>query len=327
MILYKDKNTKIKNVRKSATAISKATFLNLEALLTVSFCCYYQQIKNFFDNYRGDNMYIMNDEKLEKALQVAIDASKEAGTKLKKHYGRVESEAKSDSGNHAGDVVTQLDRLTESFLSKQFKKFDPKIGFRGEEFGVENHADTTWLVDPIDGTSHFVRGIPFCTTMIALVQNGEVVMSVINDFIRDEVYWAIKGKGSYKDGARIYVSDRSLKQAVLSFETRLENLENMETYLNVRELAGGIVSTVNCGFEFSLIASGKLDARITKDPYGFDWDYAPGTLLVEEAGGIVRNHGSDNYDFTNHEFIAANPVIFAELTEGRDAIFPKSGQK
>jgi myo-inositol-1(or 4)-monophosphatase len=271
-------------------------------------------------------MYIMKDEKLEKALQVAIDAAKEAGIELIKHYGRIESEVKSDSGNQAGDVVTKLDRQTERFLSDQFKKFDPKIGFRGEEFGVENHADTTWLVDPIDGTSHFVRGIPFCTTMIALVRNGEVVMSVINDFVRDEVYWAVKGKGAFKDGNRIHVSNRPLKQAVLSFETRLENPENMEAYLKVREKAGGTVSTVNCGFEFSLIASGKLDARITKDPYGYDWDYAPGTLIVKEAGGVVRNHGSDSYDFTNHEFIAANPVIFAELTEGRDSVFPNGGQ-
>jgi len=199
--------------------------------------------------------------------------------------------------------------------------FDDSIGFRGEEFGVENHADITWLVDPIDGTSHFVRGIPFCTTMIALVENGTVVMSVINDFVREETYWAIRGKGAFKDGERIFVSNRPLSQAVLSFETRLENPENIESFIKVRKAAGGILSTINCGFEFTMIASGKLDARITQDPYGHDWDYAPGTLLVEEAGGIVKNHGSNNYDFTNHNYIAANPLVFKELTQGDNAIF------
>lgn len=265
----------------------------------------------------------MNDERLEQALRVAIEAAQEAGKELIKHYGQVESEAKGDSGDEAGDIVTKLDRQTERFLSERFKAFDPTIGFRGEEFGVENEADITWLVDPIDGTSHFVRGLPFCTTMIALVENGRVVLSVINDFVRGETYWAVRGKGAFKDGKRIHVSDRPLNRAVLSFETKLDKPENIDIYLKVIKAAGGVVSTVNCGFEFSMVASGKLDARITKDPYGYDWDYAPGSLLVEEAGGIVKNHSSDSYDFTDHDYIAANPNVYTALTAGDSAIFGK----
>lgn len=265
----------------------------------------------------------MNEQRLNEALKVAIDAAQQAGKELIKHYGQVESEAKGESGDLAGDIVTKLDRQTETFLSEQFKKFDPTFGFRGEEFGVENQADIMWLVDPIDGTSHFVRGLPFCTTMIALVENGKVILSVINDFVRSETYWAVRGKGAFKDGERIHVSDRPLNQAVLSFETRLGKPENMDTYLKVQKAAGGLVSTINCGFEFVMVASGKLDARITKDPYGYDWDYAPGSLLVEEAGGVVKNHFSNSYDFTNHDYIAANPAVYSALTDGDNPIFGK----
>jgi myo-inositol-1(or 4)-monophosphatase len=259
----------------------------------------------------------MNDKKLQQALKIAIESAQEAGEELAKHYGRIESDVKSSTGDEAGDIVTKLDRETESFLSKQFKKFDSNIGFRGEEFGVENHADITWLVDPIDGTSHFVRGLPFCTTMIALVDNGTVVLCVINDFVRQNTYWAVRGHGAFMDGERIHVSDRPLSKAVLSFETKLDKAENMETYLKVRKAAGGTVSTVSCGFEFSMVASGKLDARITKEPYGSDWDYAPGTLLVKEAGGVVCNHGKDEYDYADHDFIAANPRVHKDLVDGK----------
>ena len=257
----------------------------------------------------------MDDKKLQKALEVAIESAQNAGTELIQHYGKIGPESKKETGDEAGDVVTRLDRKTESFLSKKFKEFDPKIGFRGEEFGVESHADITWLVDPIDGTSHFIRGLPFCTTMIALVDNGTVVLAVINDFVRKNTYWAVRGQGAFMDGKRIYVSDRPLSKAVLSFEAKLDKPENMDTYLKVRKAAGGMVHTVNCGFEFSMVASGKLDARITKDPYGYDWDYAPGSLLVEEAGGVVRNHGKKSFDYTNHDFIAANPNVYKDLID------------
>ncbi len=268
----------------------------------------------------------MNKQKLQESLELAIESAREVGQKLVKHYGNVEIEAKSDSGNVARDIVTELDRQTETFLSEKFKEFDPTIGFRGEEFGVENHANTTWLVDPIDGTNHFVRGLPFCTTMIALVENGTVILAVIHDFVRGETYWATKGGGAFKDGEPIHVSTRPLDQAVLSIETKIDKPENTELYLKIKKRLGGTIETVNCGFEFAMIASGKIDGKVTKDPYGFDWDYAAGTLLVEEAGGIVRNHGRADYDFTNHDFIAANPAVYEALTTGAEAIFPIEGQ-
>lgn len=259
---------------------------------------------------------------LNKALEIARSAAIEAGEELIKHYGNVEYEAKTETGNTATDIVTKLDRQTESLLSERLSKFDSGVGFRGEEFGVTKEGSKTWLVDPIDGTNHFVRGLPFCNTMIALIDDGQVVLSVIHDFVRKDTYWAIKGQGAYKNDQKIHVSNRSLNQSLLSFETHQDKPENQKPYFQIQKDGANIISTVNCGFEFSMVASGRYDARLAFDGYGFDWDYAPGSLLVQEAGGIVANIGSNKYDYKNHNLIATNPVIFKELTEGKNPIFP-----
>lgn len=262
----------------------------------------------------------MTDKDLEQALRIARQAVTEAGQKLKQFHGNIETLTKGDGSSVSG-VVTELDRETEQFLARELGKFSADIGFRGEEFGVQSHADTTWLVDPIDGTAHFIRGTPFCTTMVALIENGEVVLSVIHDFVRGDTYWAIRGGGAYCNEQRISVSQRSLKQSLVSFETKLEKPENHQKYFAVRRRAG-IISTINCGYEFAMIASGKLDGRIGLDPYGMDWDFAPGSLLVTEAGGIATNIGRDTYDYKNHDYVIANQQVHRELTAGADALFP-----
>lgn len=262
----------------------------------------------------------MTDIELKQAAIVARQAAAKAGVELKKYYGKVEVLSKGDGSSISG-VVTELDRQTEQFLQKELSAFSDKIGFRGEEFGVHTHADTTWLVDPIDGTAHFVRGIPFCTTMIALIEHGEVVLSIIHDFVNDNTYWAIRGGGAFCNETKLSVSKRSLRQSLVSFETRLEDSENYQKYLAVREQAG-IVATINCGFEFAMVASGKLDARIGLKPYGMDWDFAPGSLLVHEAGGVATNIGKKTYNYTDHDYIIGNPLVHKELTTGENPIFP-----
>lgn len=251
-------------------------------------------------------------------LSAAKKTARLAGEILIKGYGKIEvNTIKSKS---PVDVVTKLDTDIENFIATELEKYDPSIGFYGEEFGIRKKSNKFWLVDPIDGTAHFIRGIPFCTTMIALVENGEVVLSVIYNFVTKELFEAEKGKGAKLNGVDIHVSDRSLQEAYLSVETKLAVEKNLKVYLALRETSI-MIHTVNCGYEFGLIASGKLDGRICLDPFGKDWDYAPGALLVSEAGGVVKNMGSDTYDYTNHNFIATNAKIYNELTKGPSALF------
>lgn len=210
------------------------------------------------------------------------------------------------------DVVTVLDQKVEKFLRDKLAEVYPDIQFVGEEEGGNRDAERFWLVDPIDGTGHYMRGLPFCTTMLALIEKGVVIFSVIYDFLNDDIYWAGKGKGAYKNDLQIHVSDRNFEDAYICSESRVYKKYNQEFLGKIIEKAS-YFATVNTGWEYAMVASGKLDARISFDPWGFDYDFAPGSLLVSEAGGIVTNIGSSKYDYKNIDFIAGNPKVAKEL--------------
>lgn len=233
---------------------------------------------------------------------------------LMPHYGFAKSLYQKEVSQ--ATVVTKLDIKVEKFLKKELKKVYPEIDFVGEETGGNRQANTFWLVDPIDGTNLFMRGIPMCSTMIALIQNGQPIYSLIYDFVSHTAYWAEKGQGAYQNKKRIYVSQRSLKESYMGYESHIEKKNNMVKYLLLRKKAV-LVKTVSAGWEFAMTACGKLDGRISYDPYGNDYDFVPGALLVAEAGGVVVNPGSDKYDFRNTNIIATNKIIYKELVKSR----------
>jgi fructose-1,6-bisphosphatase/inositol monophosphatase family enzyme len=228
-------------------------------------------------------------------------------------------------GDHDNDFVTDLDVAVEERLRERLGGAFPGVPFVGEETGGDRSAPTRWLCDPIDGTGHFVRGTPFCTTMLALVDDNVPVMSVIYDFVHDVVWSAEAGKGAFRNGEATRVSDRPLRRAYVSWETHLDKEENLRRHLALASRCT-FIKTLNAGYEFGLVAEGRLDGRLCFDPYGKDYDFAAGALIVREAGGVVANVGRRDYDVTNLNFLAANPVVFAELTEGSDALFPIAGE-
>lgn len=254
------------------------------------------------------------------ARRAAEQAALAVAPALVAGYGRAPVTAsKSDS---PADVVTALDLETERRLAELLGAFDAGIAFRGEEFGGDAAAATTWLVDPIDGTGHFVRGVPWCSTMISLIDGNEVVVAVIHCFATGELYSAAAGQGATLNGEPTFVSDRSLQEAYLVMEMDLTAAPgNAELRRRIQQRTGTL-DLFAAGYPNGLVTSGRLDGRLNVDPFGKDWDYAPGALLVREAGGVVANLGSTTYDYRDHSFLAVNPRIFAELTEGPEALFP-----
>ncbi len=219
------------------------------------------------------------------------------------------------------NIVTQLDFDVENFVSSELQKKYPDIPFVGEENGGDRGAERFWIMDPIDGTAHFVRGLPFCTSQIALVVDGKITCSVIYDFVSDKMYYAEAGEGAFCESERIHVSNRPLAASYIVCESKIQKSENLAIRQELFEQAV-LFQSISAGWEFAMVASGKLDGRVMLDPYGKDYDLLPGALLVAEAGGTVANIGSNSYDYKNLNFIAANPVIYKELTEGDGAIFP-----
>lgn len=243
-----------------------------------------------------------------------------AGRQLKKHHGKIDILGhKNDI--HDASVLTKLDLETEHTITNRLLKLFPNIGIYGEEYGQQGNKNRYFTIDPIDGTAHFVRGLPFSTCMVALIEDNRVIFSLIYDYLNNDFYWAEAGLGARKNRSRIHVSDRPINRSYISFEKNINIKGSLEKYILMDKLCV-LFHSINCGWEFAMVASGKLDGRIAFNSYTKLWDQAPGSLLVAEAGGIVRNIGSDTYDVTNLNIIATNNQIYDSLTEGKNAVFP-----
>lgn len=244
------------------------------------------------------------------AIKVIQNVLDDVKPELMENYGQIGHDVK-----HDNTVVTRLDHEIEEKLKIALSKFDDTIPFVGEEGGLNLDSDTFWLVDPIDGTEHFVRGLPFCSNMVTLVVNYKPVLAIINMFTTDQLYTAIENKGAFCNGQRLRVSDVPMSRAILEFETNTVIPECLEKWIEVRKEIYGYVNFLSSGSGYSTTANGKIEGRIVMNGWGYPWDYAPGALMVSEAGGKVANIGSDNYDIRNLNLIAATPVVFDRLQE------------
>lgn len=230
---------------------------------------------------------------------------------LKPQWGNVSSRSKEDQWQ---SVVTDADMQAERHLATRLEALYPDIAFVGEEGGGPRDAARLWLVDPIDGTRHFVDGEHGCTSMLALVVDGSVEFSAIYDFVEDTMYWAEKGKGAFCEETPIHVrTGTDLGTARIICEINLEKNDNHRLFSELGTVTHAERSRV-AGWEFVQVARGEYDARICKDSYGYDYDFAPGTFLVAEAGGTVVNLGSPSYDYRITDLYAGNPNLASHLS-------------
>lgn len=213
-------------------------------------------------------------------------------------------------------AVTEMDTLVEERLRAALHTYDASVGFSGEETGVDYGQKTFWLADPIDGTEPFIRGLSFATNMIALIDNGQPIMGIIYNFSLGDYYLAIKGHGATCNGHAIRVSDRSIDRAFVSVgSVRTEYQEGFGLGDQLRKELGvpAIPKFCATGSELMAVATGAIEARLTYKGHAKPWDYAPGAIIVQEAGGRIANIGSDSYDYRNTDVIAANPAVFGEI--------------
>lgn len=224
------------------------------------------------------------------------------------NHGVIAHVKKSDNSS-----LTELDMQVEKELIATIKSVDNSVGFFGEEFGQQGNTDRFWTIDPIDGTEAFIRGLPFCTNMLAYIEQGEVKASVIYNFVLDEYYQAVKGAGATCNGKPVHVSTRDISHACIEFEIRPTEQANINMYFEIPKFS--MVKFSAAGFGFCQVARGSTEARISYNAYGKIWDYAPGSLLVAESGGIVANIGHNKYAYENRDLIASNANVHTDLQE------------
>lgn len=213
-------------------------------------------------------------------------------------YGNIDHQTKS----HENDVVTELDKQLEGELRDLLQKFDPTINIVGEEYGGES-GGTFWTIDPIDDTQAFVRGLPYCSTMISLVVEDEPVLGVVYNFALDDFYSAISGKGAFCNGKAIHVANRPINQAYIRTHVEKEL---------IGVLAKKAYRVAVTGFVLDL-ARGAIDGYITTGSMGEIWDYIPRAVIIKEAGGTVTNLGKDTYDWHNKSIVACSPNLHEQL--------------
>ncbi len=227
-------------------------------------------------------------------MNVMVNASRKAARGLTRDFGEVENLQVSVKG--PSDFVSAADKKAENTLYKELSKARPKFGFLMEESGVVEGEDKShrWIIDPLDGTTNFLHGIPHFAISIALECDGQIIAAVVHNPITDELYFAEKGKGAFLDAP---YTERRLR---VSARTRLENSvigtgiphlgrgDHPRYQAQLRAVMGevaGIRRFGSAALDLAYIAAGRLDAYWEEDLKL--WDIAAGLLLVQEAGGVV----------------------------------------
>lgn len=208
--------------------------------------------------------------------------------------------------------VTDLDIEIENAVQSALKIKHPMIPVYGEETGYGIDSDAVfWLVDPIDGTKSFIQGLPTFSNMAVLIEHGTARAAVIYNPSRDEMYTAIKGHGTYKNNIRMDITFIASSDVVLC---KNEFAGDIKTILDPFKMRPQIPPSGG-GHGFTQILDGHAAARFQMHASGFAHDYAPGALLVSEAGGSIIPIKDAEYTFSSTSFVACHPILTDIIVE------------
>tara|TARA_B100000575_G_scaffold240901_1_gene203770 strand:+ start:955 stop:1731 length:777 start_codon:yes stop_codon:yes gene_type:complete len=248
-------------------------------------------------------------------INIFEKAAKKAGRILIRDFGEIENlqiESKS-----VGDFVTNADLKVEKSILETLKYFYPNYTYITEESGIIKGDENTIVIDPIDGTSNFIHGIPHVGIIIAKMTNDEITDGIIYNPILNEFFWTSKGKGSWCNDRRLRVSNRSnlsdcLIGTGLPFGERI-----YKNYLSeideILKTTAGIRRFGSAGLDLAYVAAGKLDGFWEADLNL--WDLSTGTLLVKEAGGRISKINGEDWNIDCREILASNSNIHIDLSK------------
>ena len=251
-------------------------------------------------------------------LNIMIKAARRAGRALVKDFREVENLQVSMKG--AGDFVSRADLNAEQMLKEDLMEARPTYGWLGEEGGGEEGQDPTrrWIVDPLDGTTNFLHGLPHWAVSIALEHKGQVVAGVVFDPAKDELFFAEKGAGAWMNESRLRVSGRtrmieSVFATGLPFGGRADLPDTLREMGRVLPGCAGVRRWGAAALDMAYVAAGRYDGYWERRLNA--WDVAAGLIIVREAGGLAEplDHGDDILN--GGSVVCANEALFAPLTK------------
>jgi myo-inositol-1(or 4)-monophosphatase len=253
---------------------------------------------------------------LSPALNVMITAARKAGRKLTRDFGEVENLQISFKG--PADFVTAADQRTERMLIEDLSKARPGYNFLVEESGVIAGPDKShrFIIDPLDGTTNFLHGIPHFAISIALEREGQIQSAVVYNPVTDELYSAERGHGAYLNDKRLRVATRkTIKESLFATGIPFLGKDGHERFLKeLAEVMGtstGVRRFGSAALDLAYVAAGRYDGFWERGLSA--WDVAAGILLVREAGGVVSDLSGGARMLESGDILAANEVIHPQL--------------
>ena len=259
-------------------------------------------------------------------MNVMVEAAEKAGRSLVRDFGEVENLQVSKKG--PGDFVSTADHKAEKIVMETLLKSRPGYGFYMEEGGIKKGTDKSfvWIIDPLDGTTNFLHGLPHWAVSIALEKDKEIIAGVVYDPIKDEMFMAEKGTGAFMRSKRLRVSSRSdMASSVIAIGGARTGDKQYEAYMaELDAITPHVAGTRRWGaaaLDIAYVAAGRYEGFWERELNA--WDVAAGSLIAREAGGYVTDiSGGKDYIY-GRSIVVGNPAIHAELLKKLKA----SGQK
>ena len=249
-------------------------------------------------------------------INVAVGAAHAAGELMRRQFDKVGSIPYQRKARH--DYVSDVDRACEAEIVREIRRYYPDHAFLCEESGAAGDSDTVWVIDPLDGTSNYLHGIPHFGVSIAQQVNGRTEHAVVFDPMRNELFTASRGGGALLNNRRLRVSSRTeLEGAILATAFPFRQRDRLARYARafqaVFERVEDFRRAGTACLDLAWVAAGRLDGyfEIGLKP----WDVAAGALIVREAGGVVLDFAGDDDVENSGTLIAAPYKIMTPLRQ------------
>jgi len=258
-------------------------------------------------------------------LTIAVRAARRAGEIIARSLPRLESIEVASKGRN--DFVSEVDRNAEQAIIETIHQYYPHHAILAEESGARGQHDVCWVVDPLDGTTNFLHGVPTFAVSIACEQQGQGEIAVVYDVMRQELFTAVRGGGAQMDNRRIRVSKaRGLEGSLLAtgfpYRSTDEHLEAYIAMLRVMmQQSAGVRRPGSAALDLAYVAAGRVDGfwEVGLQP----WDTAAGKLLIVEAGGRIGTLSGGDYDNSGN-IIAGTPRVYDAMVAAFAPLLPAS---
>ena len=257
-------------------------------------------------------------------LNIAVRAARRAGAIINRAAQDID--ALTVSTKRHNDFVTEVDQAAEQAVIRILMKAFPDHAILAEESGAHGKSDYVWIIDPLDGTTNFIHGFPQYCVSIGLKHKGTVTQAVVYDPGRNELYTATRGHGAYLNDRRIRVSKRTqLDDSLIGTGFPFRSGQHMDEYAavlrKVMEQTAGVRRAGAAALDLAYVAAGRLDGfwETGLSP----WDMAAGSLLIQEAGGLVSDFEGDGNYLECGNIVSGTPKVFAPLLQIVAAHLPK----